>query len=45
MKKKFKDAVGNWLLIIEDVIPLNWFMPLPLVVYQPTGTEPDVENP
>ena len=29
MKKKFKDAVGNWLPVIEDAIPLSQYMPTP----------------
>ena len=37
MKKKFKDAVGDWLPVIEYAIPLSQYMPLPMVVYQPTG--------
>ena len=37
MPKKVKDAVGEWLPIIEDAIPLNQMQPLDIVVYQAAG--------
>lgn len=33
MKKKFKTTAKEWMPIIEDVIPLNQYMPMELVVY------------
>ena len=39
LKKRIKDTVGTWLSVIEDAIPLNQFIPLPLVVYQPSKTD------
>lgn len=40
MSKKIKDAIGKWLPIIEDVIPLNQYMPMQMMHFQP-----DVEAP
>ncbi|XP_078148872.1 uncharacterized protein LOC144544290 [Carex rostrata] len=33
MSKKVKNAVGEWIPIIEDAIPLNQYMPLELVPF------------
>ena len=35
VKRKIKDAIGEWLPVIEDAIPLAQFMPMELVAYQP----------
>lgn len=45
MKKKVKDVVGEWLPVIEYAIPINQFMPLPMVVYQPRGEDTNLESP
>ena len=35
MTRKIKNAVGEWLPVVEDAIPLDQISPLALVVYQP----------
>ena len=40
MTKKIKDAIEEWLPIIEDAIPLNQYMPSEMIPFQA-----DVEVP
>ena len=37
LKKKVKDAVGEWFPVIENAIPLAQYMPMEVVVYQPVA--------
>lgn len=45
MRQKVKIAAEDWMPIIEDAIPLDQYMPMEIVVYQPQAATGSVYFP